>query len=121
MTVLRDGEPVLTPTTRVGGGASARLMALLVAGILVAVVGFAVINRPPAPEPPIALVPSPAPTASPPRTQLEGNDGIFGWPVVAQLPAYQVRRGPGRYNRCRWDVGPTAARPQLHGDEASCP
>ncbi|MEP7378056.1 MAG: hypothetical protein ABI725_00685 [Chloroflexota bacterium] len=81
-------------TTRVAGGSSARLVAVAVAGLLIAVAGFTVVNRPPAPAAPsptapaVAAVPTPVPTPSPPRNQLEGDDGILGWPVVAQLRAY---------------------------------
>jgi hypothetical protein len=86
-------QPELS-TTRVASGASARLVAVGVAGLLIGVVGFALANRPAPPvassptSAPVAVVhtPAPAPTPTPPRTQLEGNDGIFGWPVVAQLP-----------------------------------
>ena len=92
-------QPELS-TTRVAGGTSARVVAVAVAGLLIGVVGFAVVNRPappaaPAPTAPrVAVVhtPAPAPSPTPPRTQLEGNDGIFGWPVVAQLPL--SRPGP---------------------------
>ena len=88
--------PTLT-TTRVGSGRSARLMALVVAGVLIGVVGYAFVNRtaPPPPPPAVALAPAsatpepqppPRPTPSPARNQLKGDDGIFGWPVVAQLP-----------------------------------
>lgn len=94
---FEPSEPIeLTPTTtRVGSGTSARLIALAVAGVLLGVVGFAFVNRPPPPQPAVALAtaaptpeppPTPLPTLTPPRNQLEGNDGIFGWPVVAQLP-----------------------------------
>jgi hypothetical protein len=84
----------LTPTTtRVGSGTSARLIALAVAAVLVGVVGYALVNRPPSPPPAVAAAtatpeppPTPLPTPSPPRNQLEGNDGIFSWAVVAQLP-----------------------------------
>lgn len=82
-------------TTRVGGGLSARLIAVAIAGLLIAVVGFTVVNRPPAPAAPsptapvVAAVPTAVPTPAPPRNQLEGNDGIFGWPVVAQLGDYR--------------------------------
>lgn len=80
-------------TTRVAGGTSARVVAMAVAGLLIGVVGFTVVNRPAPPvaslptSAPVAIVltPAPAPTPTPPRNQLEGNDGIFGWPVVAQL------------------------------------
>lgn len=97
MNVEQSDAVELTPTTtRVGSGSSARLVALAVAGVLVSVVGFAFVNRPPplppavaqataTPEPP----PTPTPTPTPVRNQIEGNDGIYGWPVVAQLPENQ--------------------------------
>ena len=93
-----DGPlPDLT-TTRVATGTSARVVAVAVACVLVGVVGFAVANRPPVPVP-VAVAPTGAPTAppatptpSPPRNQIEGNDGIFGWPVVAQLGQQRVPR-----------------------------
>jgi hypothetical protein len=91
---FEPSDPIdVTPMTRVGSGRSARLLALAVAGILVSVVGYAFINRPPPPPPVVAAAtatpeppPTPSPTPSPPRNILEGNDGIFGWAVVAQLP-----------------------------------
>ena len=95
---FEPSDPIeLTPTTtRVGEGRSARFIALAVAGVLVGVVGFAFMNRPPPPPPAVAQAtatpeppPTPSPTPTPPRNQLEGNDGIFGWPVVAQLPENQ--------------------------------
>lgn len=125
-------------TTRVGGGFSARLIAVAVCGLLIAVVGFTVVNRPPAPVAPsptasaVAAVPTAVATPAPPRNQLEGNDGIFGWPVVAQLgvygrPAevtqaviYVGPRGPGLFNRCRWGNGPQGAPPRVNHDEAGC-
>ena len=133
-------------TTRVGGGLSARLFAVAVAGLLITVVGFTVVNRPPAPlapsptAPAVAVVPTAVPTAAPtpapPRNQLEGNDGIFGWPVVAQLgiyskpvdlvwpqsaqgAAYVGPRG-GLFNRCRWGSGPQGAPPRGGDNEADC-
>jgi hypothetical protein len=95
-----DGPLPELSTTRVANGTSARVIAAAVAGLLIGVVGFAVVNRP---APPVASSPTsapvavvhtraPAPTPTPPRTQLEGNDGILGWPVVAQLPL--SRPGP---------------------------
>lgn len=126
-----DGPLSELTTTRVGGGRSARLMALAVSACLMGVVAIAVIGQPAPPAPAATpspptdrlavVVPMPAPTPSPPRTQLEGNDGIFGWAVVAQLASYRMPRGPGLFNRCRWDVGPQAARPLGTHDEASCP
>ncbi len=251
-----DGPPPELSTTRVAGGASARMVAVAVAGLLVGVVGFAVVNRPPAPAAPspsaapVAVVPTPAPSPSPPRNQLplvrpqasgsptrtyryaavmsitggllraaldrqvedvyggtvaiesadvgstieisvgrqwsEGGlqifesfdtwnvalkplrrsraglvellvahvpprltrlngpqptatgytftvtgrrDGTrmtllleFVWPVASQLEAaYSGPRGPGLFNRCRWDVGPQAAAPRSSHDEAGCP
>lgn len=88
-----DGPLPELSTTRVASGTSARLVAVAVAALLIGVVGFAVVNRPAPPAPPsptsapvaVVLTPAPAPTPTPPRNQLEGNDGIFGWPVVAQL------------------------------------
>ncbi|MEP7360555.1 MAG: hypothetical protein ABI744_03140 [Chloroflexota bacterium] len=89
-----DGPAPELSTTRVASGSSARLMAVGVAALLIAVVGFVVVNRPPAPgapsptAPAVAVGPTAVPTPAPPRNQLEGNDGIFGWPVVAQLGVY---------------------------------
>lgn len=106
---FEPSEPIqLTPTTTpVGSGRSARLIALAVAGLLVGVVGYAFVNRPPPPIPAVALAtatpgppvePTPLPTPTPPRNQLEGNDGIFGWPVVTQLqymrPVLVIDRSP---------------------------
>jgi hypothetical protein len=68
--------------------------------VLVGVVGYAFVNRPRPAPPVVALAPAtaapsapptPLPTPTPPRNQLEGNDGILGWAVVAQLPL--ARRG----------------------------
>jgi hypothetical protein len=117
-------------------------MAVAVIAVLVAVVGFTVVNRPPpAPSPAptspvVAVIATPAPTpqptatpyAGPPRNQLEGNDGIFGWAVVAQLAylnadplaGYTGPRGPGLFNRCRWGFGPQGAPPRGDHDEAGC-
>ncbi|MEP7158859.1 MAG: hypothetical protein ABI797_05495 [Chloroflexota bacterium] len=95
-------DPIeLTPTTTsVGDGRSARFIALAVITVLVSVVGYAFVNRPPPPTSPAAAValpvatpvpatseppPTPLPTPTPPRNQLKGDDGIFSWPVVAQL------------------------------------
>ena len=56
-----------------------------------------------------------------PNRQLQGNDGILGWAVVAQLePIAFVPRERGRYNYCRWDVGAMAAPPRPGTDEADC-
>ncbi len=131
-------------TTRVSSGRSARLMAVGVAAVLVAVVGFVVVNRPPPPvtpspttpavavAPAATAAPTPLPTATPyagpPRNQLEGNDGIFGWAVVEQLAylnadplaGYAGPRGPGLFNRCRWGFGPQGAPPRQDHDEAGC-
>jgi hypothetical protein len=90
----QEGPPPELSTTRVGGGFSARLVTVAVAGVLIAVVGFTVINRPPAPPAPspttpaVAAVPTAMPTPTPPRNQLQGNDGILGWPVIAQLGVF---------------------------------
>jgi len=54
-----------------------------------------------------------------PGREIHGDDGIFGWPTVAQIQALQPRRGPGMYNRCRWDIGPQAANPRIAA-EAEC-
>lgn len=51
--------------------------------------------------------------------QLEGNDGIFGWPVVGQIQRQTIPRGRGLYNRCRWDVSPMSGTPRS-GDESGC-
>jgi hypothetical protein len=104
-----DGPLPELSTTRVAGGTSARLVAAAVAGLLIGVVGYAFVNRPPAPTPlPVAAAPSGAPSAStstptpsPPRNQILGNDGIFGWPVVAQLGQ---QRAPREY---RYEVSMT--------------
>jgi hypothetical protein len=79
-----EGPPVPElSTTRIAGGTSARVVALAVAGVLIGVAGFAVINRPPAPAAPVTAGPvaaastpaqTPAPTPSPPRHQPEGSD-----------------------------------------------
>ena len=55
-----------------------------------------------------------------PNQRIRGDDGIFGWPMVAQLPDLRIKRGVGLFNRCRWDVGPLAGRPGPAHDEASC-
>lgn len=55
-----------------------------------------------------------------PNRQLVGDDGIFGWPVVGQIRPDPVSRTRGLYNACRWDVGPTSARPGPGTDEANC-
>jgi hypothetical protein len=137
-----EGPAPELSTTRVSSGRSARVMAVAVAGVLVAIVGFTVVNRPaPAATPvPTSLAvaiaptaaPSPLPTATPyngpPRNQLEGNDGIFGWAVVEQLAYlhadplanYEGPRGPGLFNRCRWGFGPQGAPPREDHDEAGC-
>jgi hypothetical protein len=99
-----DEKPLELVTTRVSGGRSARAVALVVSAVLVGVVGFAIVNRPPPRVPPVAVGPTAAPVAvrptpvpapSPPRNQLEGNDGITGWAVVAQLP-FSRARPPGQ-------------------------
>ena len=141
---LPDGPPPELSTTRVASGSTARWMAVLVAGLLIGLVGFTVVNRPPpvpatsptspavaaaptaAPIP--AATPAVAPAATPTRNQLEGNDGIFGWPVVDQLAFlwpdplanYDGPRGPGLFNRCRWGDGPQGAPPRQNHDEAGC-
>jgi hypothetical protein len=140
-----EGPPPELSTTRVSSGRSARLMAVGVAALLVGVVGFVVVNRPlppPAPSPtapvvavaptaaptPVPPVPTATPYAGPPRNQLEGNDGIFGWAVVEQLAylnadplaGYTGPRGPGLFNRCRWGFGPQGAPPRDDHDEAGC-
>jgi hypothetical protein len=94
-----EGQLPELSTTRVASGASARLVALAVAGVLTGVVGIAVINRPPPPAAPgptavpaavVAAAATPAP--NPTHNELRGDDGIFGWPVVAQVP---LMRPPG--------------------------
>ena len=85
---LPDGPPPELTTTRVSSGVSARLVAVAVAGLLVAVVGFTVVNRPPPPaqqlptSPAVAAGPTAAPSAAPSATpfhiQLDGNDGVLG-------------------------------------------
>ena len=128
-------------TTRVGGGFSARLIAVAVAGTLIAVVCLSVVSRPSVPPallptaPAVVALPTPLPTAAPPRNRLEGNDGIFSWPVVAQIGLYRGHaaeghdtefarfegpRDPALYNRCRWDVAPLAAPPRPGTNEADC-
>lgn len=136
-----DPQPELS-TTRVASGWAARWMAVLVAGLLIGLVGFTVLNRPPhatAPSPASPAIaaaatesptaaPTPAPAPTPMRNQLEGNDGIFGWPVVVQLAYlwadplanYDGPRGPGLFNRCRWGDGPQGAPPRRDHDEAGC-
>jgi hypothetical protein len=137
-----EGPPPELSTTRVSSGRSARLMAVSMAGLLIAVVGFTVANRPPPPPSPapttaaVAVAPTATPVAlptatpyaGPPRNQLEGNDGIFGWAVVEQLAylnadplaGYAGPRGPGLFNRCRWGFGPQGAPPRIDHDEAGC-
>ncbi len=55
-----------------------------------------------------------------PNQRIRGDDGIYGWPTVAQLARLRIKRGVGLFNRCRWDVGPLAGRPGGVHDEASC-
>ena len=42
------------------------------------------------------------------------------WPPAAQIGAYEGPRGPGLFNRCRWEVGPQAAPPRGDENEAGC-
>ena len=138
-----EPEPELS-TTRVSSGSAARMGAVLVAGLLVVIVGFVVVNRPPPPPSPAptdALVavasspiatpgvaPTPAAEPTPFRNDLEGNDGIYGWPVTYQLAwlnadplaDYAGPRGPGLFNRCRWGDGPQGAPPRGDHQEADC-
>ena len=139
---LPDNAPPELSTTRVSSGSAARLGVVLVAGLLVVIVGFVVVNRPSPPPAssatgaPVALAPTDAPApaatpivaATPVRNQLEGNDGIYGWPVIYQLAwlnadplaNYAGPRGPGLFNRCRWGEGPQGAPPRANHDEAGC-
>ncbi|HUP83550.1 MAG TPA: hypothetical protein VM284_05100 [Candidatus Limnocylindria bacterium] len=138
MTYLpEDPQPELS-TTRVSSGSAARLGIALMAGMLVVVVGFVVVNRPPPPLPPAptdaavavapTLIATPAAEPTPVRNQLEGNDGIYGWPTIYQLAYltanphanYDGPRGFGLFNRCRWGDGPQGAPPRGNHDEAGC-
>lgn len=53
--------------------------------------------------------------------RLEGNDGIFGWPVVAQL-ALPLAEIPSVVNGCHWNGRPPPSRrpPWPTYDETSC-
>ena len=59
-----------------------------------------------------------------PNGRIIGDDGIFGWPTVAQLPRTPTLsrglRERGAYNYCRWDIGVLAARPRFGNDESDC-
>ena len=58
-----------------------------------------------------------------PNGRILGDDGIFGWPTVAQIPSPATSQRPrerGAYNYCRWDVGVLAARPKFGQDESDC-
>ncbi|MEX2546616.1 MAG: hypothetical protein WD830_02360 [Chloroflexota bacterium] len=55
-----------------------------------------------------------------PNQRIIGDDGIYGWPVVAQLRRPQIERARGLYNRCRWGISPISAPPRPGTDEANC-
>jgi hypothetical protein len=59
--------------------------------------------------------------------QIVGDDGIFGWPTLANIQPRVDRpvvvaydRTRGRYNYCRWDLTPLSAPPRPGTDEAAC-
>jgi hypothetical protein len=62
-----------------------------------------------------------------PNQRILGDDGIFGWPTLANIrPAVDrpivvtYDRTRGRYNYCRWDLAPLSAPPRPGTDEAAC-
>lgn len=108
---MSDEAPV---TTRVGGGASARIAVLVVAVTLAAIVGTAFVNRPPAPRPAAGLAvaaattqpsvagPSPAATDAPlprrsPLVVNLGDDAFAAIGLIGgrQYPIVLADRGDG--------------------------
>jgi hypothetical protein len=62
-----------------------------------------------------------------PNQRILGDDGIFGWPTLANIRPRVDRpivvtydRTRGRYNYCRWDLTPLSAPPRPGTDEAAC-
>jgi hypothetical protein len=87
---MPDNPSPELPTTRVSGSGSARLIALAVAGMLVAVVGFTVLSRPspgpPSPTTPaVAVVATPEPAPTPSATPV-GGIGDFTLHYIAPPP-----------------------------------
>ena len=89
-----DGPPPELPTTRISSGVSARLVAVAVVGLLFAVVGFTVVNRPPplVQQPPTSPAVGVGPTPAPSHNNITGDDGFVGGMGlrVAQVPAPAV-------------------------------
>ena len=85
--------------TRVGGGRSARLTAVLVVIVLIGVIGFAVLGRPPAPNPTVGAAPSsssapPTAQAADSTTQPEAVSSprpIYGYAVSATISGGSIQ------------------------------
>jgi hypothetical protein len=103
-------EPVgAPPTTRLGGGPSARLMTLVALLVLGAVAwvgfsnrpigrdptagpSFAIVQASPAPSATASTTPSPTPDMLGPRHELRGDDGVIGsLPFLRRAPPTTVR------------------------------
>jgi hypothetical protein len=82
---LPDGPPPELTTTRVASGVSALLVAVAVAGVLVGVVGFAFVNRPPA-RAPVAVAPTEEPTV--PQVTPDARTAVFQVVPDGASPVY---------------------------------